>query len=299
MISFEFKIVTHNYYHPQIQIIQLRRWPYFGSLSLRYSWWQIRAFLNSKSFQVIARGPFAGWIALKLIYHSLIIQVRGLAAAEYQYGQNGQSVWQRIITKLRYWQLQKLEKSVYSQVKPNLIFECVSPALQEYLIQKFNTPVIQITIAQSDLPSKISKSQIEKLRRINRQVLAIPCEATVYCYSGSIHKWQCPEQIIEFFKTRLSTNPQAILLILCPQTHLWQELLHQAQISPINFRVLAVAPNEVVAYLAAADYGLLFRKPHLINWVARPTKALEYQAVGLKIIHNQTVEWLIRKDQEV
>jgi len=45
-------------------------------------------------------------------------------------------------------------------------------------------------------------------------------------------------------------------------------------------------------YLAAADYGLLFRHKDIINWVSRPTKMLEYQAVGLKIIHNNTIEWL-------
>jgi hypothetical protein len=45
-------------------------------------------------------------------------------------------------------------------------------------------------------------------------------------------------------------------------------------------------------YLAAADIGIIFRKPHIINWISRPTKILEYQAVGLKIIHNNTVAML-------
>jgi hypothetical protein len=51
----------------------------------------------------------------------------------------------------------------------------------------------------------------------------------------------------------------------------------------------------IYRYLAACDIGLIFREPHLINWTSRPTKVLEYQAAGLEIVHNNTIDFLQTK----
>jgi len=66
------------------------------------------------------------------------------------------------------------------------------------------------------------------------------------------------------------------------------------EILPINsYVVLNVAHEKIYEFLAAADYGIVFREKNIISWASRPVKAMEYQAVGLKIIHNNTVEWLV------
>ncbi len=59
-----------------------------------------------------------------------------------------------------------------------------------------------------------------------------------------------------------------------------------------SYHIIFVPHHEIYHYLAAADAGIIFREAHIINWVSRPTKILEYQAVGLKIIHNNTVAML-------
>ena len=56
--------------------------------------------------------------------------------------------------------------------------------------------------------------------------------------------------------------------------------------------VLEEIADDVIKYLCAADAGILLRKKDVVNWVARPTKILEYRAAGLKIIHNDTVAML-------
>ena len=62
-----------------------------------------------------------------------------------------------------------------------------------------------------------------------------------------------------------------------------------------NYIIKTVAYSEIYKYLSAADYGIIFREINVLNWISRPTKALEYEAVGLKIIHNNTVKWLVDK----
>lgn len=295
LISFEREIPKHNYYHSQIKISCIQRSGYYGRLSL----WQIllktKQLTPSEPFKIIARGPFAGWVALRLNRpncHSIIIQARGLAAAEYAYSQNTTTIFQKIISSIRHYQFKKLEQAVYSANNPRVIFECVSEALQTYLIKNFQSPSKQIIIAKLDLPKLVDQAQVQTWRTAKRTELKIAPHSTVYCYSGSTHKWQCPDLVINFFKNQVDRDPQAILLILCPQPKIFETLVQQANIPNECYRILAVEPAKIYEYLAAANYGLLFREPHILNWVSRPTKALEYQAVGLKILHNNTIEWL-------
>ena len=41
---------------------------------------------------------------------------------------------------------------------------------------------------------------------------------------------------------------------------------------------------------------MLVREKDIINCVSRPTKMLEYQSAGLKIVHNNTVAWLASQE---
>ena len=83
---------------------------------------------------------------------------------------------------------------------------------------------------------------------------------------------------------------------MTPDKNKFIEACGKQNIAKQHYAVLNVGAQDVYKYLAAGDYGLLFREPDVVNWVSRPTKMLEYQAVGLKIIHNKTVAWLA--DQE-
>lgn len=293
LISFETKKVFHKFRHPQIEIIQIKKYKYFGKLNLQFNVGQIKKHLPSKKFKIIARGPFAGWIAKKLDSTKTTIQVRGLAAAEYSYTQQTKSLAKKILVTLKTKLLYNLEKSAYSTNNPNITFECVSPALQNYLIKTYGTPAKQITIAQSDIPIKFTPAQYTKWQNNIRKKLNIVKDAVVYCYSGSTHKWQCPDKIVNFFKEKLKNNNKSFLMILTSSPKVFETLIKKTNIPVKNHIVLSVHHNEIYEYLSAADFGLLFREEHILNWVSRPTKALEYQSVGLKIIHNNTVKWLI------
>ena len=99
--------------------------------------------------------------------------------------------------------------------------------------------------------------------------------------------------MIEFFKTKLAQDSQAFLLILSSQADIFIKLMELSQINSTNYYITGVRHQEIYQYLAIADFGLILREPHLLNWVSRPTKALEYAAVGLTVLHNNTVNWLV------
>ncbi len=294
-----------NKNNPAITIIIFKKYPFVGSFNLVLAAYQLKKFLRRlPSYTISARGPLAGALALRAAdtrhCQELIIQARGLVAAEYLYDQeqhqqekNVGEFLRRWIHRLRAQQFEKLEKKVYALQAPlPATIECVSPALKNYLIETFHAPAGKITIAQHDIPSALETKQLETWKKEVRQELEIPESATVYCYSGSVKPWQCPDLTIDFFARELKKNDTSYLLILTQDRQQFMELLHESAITKTNYRVLTVKHDQVYRYLAACDTGILFRRPHVVNWVSRPTKALEYHAAGLAIAHNNTVAYL-------
>ncbi len=276
----------------RIEIIVLKKVPFIGSLSLRYASYQLRKAIPSLSFEtVIARGPFAGWIAAREIPSTIpiTIQARGLAAQEYLY-EHTNNFWHRF----RAWCYEAIEKKVYGPYarKKNITIQAVSKALKTYMINTWGTQKNAISIAQQDIPFVCPIDKVARWRTHIRSQLQISESAQVYVYAGSAHAWQCPEETILFFQKKLTQNPTLILLVLSADKEPFRALVEKYRIPKSSYRILTVPHQEMCAYLSAADTGLLFRKKHIINWVSRPTKALEYKAVGLKIIHNDTVAML-------
>jgi len=325
LISFEKESISQDYIYnliknniPQnsnisssvISTITLKRSIFWGKFSLRSAISQLTQVLKKyRKYNVIARGPIAGFIAAKSINflhcNNFTIQARGLLAQEYDYAhKNEKNPLKKIIHKARYYIFHALEKKTYQLSKklPNTQIESVSHALKNHLINNFGANQDSITLANSDIPSQFEKNQITTWRTHIRQKLQIPANTTIYCYNGSIKPWQCPEKVIDFFKKKLQnpcyhSSPSVLkkrskkifLLILTQHTKEFETLIKQANIPRHTYLIKTIDHNKIYQYLAACDYGIIFREPNIVNWVSRPTKVLEYRAVGLKIIHNNTV----------
>jgi len=270
--------------HAQLKLVLLRKLPYLGKLSLYFAIPQLKKVIKRiNPNQIICRGPLSGFIALKVIKKKnmpVTIQARGLCAQEYRFATKSHGFIFR--------SLEKIEKFVYG----NKNIESVSPALKQYLVQTFNANPNHITIAQKDIPKPIPKATRTEYKKEIRKKLGIPEHTSVYCYAGSAKPWQCVEESITFFAKKLAKNPNSFLLILSQDIKQIEQIMHKTHIPKQNYRILHVKANKLTKYLCACDYGFLFRKKDIINYVSRPTKMLEYQAANLEILHNETVAWL-------
>lgn len=286
--------------HERLRIIILKKYPFLSTWSLFLASKSLRKLLKSYTqYKLQARGPFAGYICLKAVsWHqctTLTVQARGLVAAEYEYTHQlhklyGPSTW---LHRLRLLLFKRLEKKVYS-LAPHIpcTVEAVSTALRDYLITTFGLDPKRCSLAQDDIPALIHEDQRIAWRYTTREHLQIPLQAHVYCYNGSAKPWQCPRETIIFFKERYCENTNNFLLILTQDINVFEKLLADLTIPKTAYRILHIAHHEIYRYLAACDTGIIFREPHLMNWISRPTKALEYQAAGLTIIHNETIAHL-------
>ena len=148
----------------------------------------------------------------------------------------------------------------------------------------------QTDLAQDDLVPMVAPAQRQTWRAAVRDQLQVPQDARVIVYSGSYKPWQCVDQTLEFFKK--NQGPDTYFFIFSRDTALFNQALERHGINREHCRVRNINDHELLMYLAAADTGMLLREKDVINWVSRPTKLLEYQAVGLVVEHNNTIALL-------
>jgi len=290
----EHAILKINLSHQNISLIIFERTTFDKCTTWRNAR-QLRSLLSTfNNYELFARGPLAARTALRARTSSCIrsiIQARGLLAHEYAY--NIQPEQWTLLKRVYYYLFDILEKRIYQNAaRAGYEIEAVSSALKTYLHARYSIPLEQITIAHQDIPHFFSEKTVTQWRTQSRHELSIHQERFVYCYNGSAKAWQCPAQIIQFFKERKQENRLAFLLILTQNTERFRTLCKAANLEQKDYIIRHVAHADIYRYLAACDIGIIFRENHIINWISRPTKVLEYRAVGLPIVHNSTIAWL-------
>lgn len=313
IVSFERQILPlDSIAFDKVDIIQLKKTCFVGMISLYLSLIKFKKFLRkykNQEVNIIARGPFAGWLALKsgFNFKSIVIQARGLLCQEYIFQASRcvrQSRRQRlevpgvssettgvsrdnILVKFRAWQFYCLERKVYSGLlfRGNVCVEAVTRNLQNYLCEIYGMGADKFRIAKDDIPEIISESLKVEYRNLVRGELCVPEHCKLYCYSGSAKAWQCPDKVLDYFDNIYKTDNNARFLILTCDIEFFTNAVKNKAFNA-NLHVFNVSAEHLVKYLAACDYGVIFRDDHIINRVARPTKVLEYRAARLEVVSN-------------
>jgi hypothetical protein len=301
--------------HDRLHLVLLRRLRFIGRVSLWFGVMQLYGLVSKiPCHHIVTRGPLAGWIAMhtlrrlkikrmKLENYDLMptlkVQARGLCAEEFRYVHTKNKI--KFLRGITYYLIYRLlwfvEREVFGgEIIDDFSIEVVSPGLKDYMVKNFGADVTKITIAMRDIPRQVMPALVIQWKVQVRRRLNISADAYVYCYSGSYKPWQCTDETVQFFVEQYALNDKAFLLILSQDKDAFARSLERHGVQASNYRVVSISPRYLFEYLSAADAGLIFREPDVINWVSRPTKAIEYQAVGLKIIHNNTVAWLAQKE---
>lgn len=300
IFSFESKIIPTKEIlklipDSRIQVTLLKKTIFLGSISLLYASHKLAQAIRNQHFDlVLCRGPLAGYIAIQsgTLYASTItIQARGLCEQEYRYEHETCSILLKPIHNFRANKYRAIEQQVYGALaqKNTVHITAVSSALKDYLVHEFKAPKKKIQIEQADVPKSIEKQKKEALRAEKRKNLQIKSTDFVYVYNGSAKSWQCPEQTVSYFAQQYKKDSNSFLLLLSQDSAIFESICAKHALPKSRYMIKSVSHKDIYSYLAAADAGIIFRKAHVINWVSRPTKILEYQAVGLEIIHNNTV----------
>ena len=133
---------------------------------------------------------------------------------------------------------------------------------------------------------------IHRIKR--RKELGYSDSDIVLAYAGGTAGWQDFHLWLPQISKVLSENSHFHLLLLTKPTVEISEIqkLHSKQV-----KRLFLPHYEVMSYLSAADFGILWRRDSVTNQVASPTKLSEYLACDLSVIAgiNQAVSKTITK----
>lgn len=233
-------------------------------------------FLFSKHKKIMARGPFAAAMALKLKKNGLVKKVifdaRGAYEAEFN---------EYYITpdKKIKSQIALIEKQAVLNSDFRL---AVSNALVNYWQKNYNYSdnkhvVIPCTLNRLFNFNFPSEKQISE----HKVALGFNADDIIIVYSGSSASWQSFKLIDTLLSDILSKQEKVKVLLLTdkinPESSLLKQFTEKVKTNWLN-------TNEVPAALMACDYGLLYREKSITNKVASPVKFAEYLACGLNVI---------------
>jgi len=254
------------------RVFVFKQFPRFSSFIMEKESLRLRKILKDVSFDVIhAHGAAGSFMAIRAWPQvPVIADLRGLVSEEFRiYGKG-------FFSKIRAREFDEIEKFVMKNAK--FVF-CVSERFKKLLEDKFGNENIMAVPTLVDCEKFFFSPE---LRREFRKKLSVDSK-TVFVYSGSMVKWQKPEEIALFFSRIKKRKKEAVLFFLTPQRKKAKKLLSK-YINLKDCLVETVASQEICGYLNAADFALIFRDKDIVNEVASPIKIGEYLLCGLPVI---------------
>lgn len=183
-------------------------------------------------------------------------------------------------SRLQYWLLRQLERRACRRADCIVV---VSEAFRDVVAERCAGSDGKIRVVPTfSTNSLISAPTPGTIPALRADIFRLP-GARIFVYSGAFEKWQCAEQVVQFFKLAAARFPEARFVILSRNTAEFARLM-EASFEP-GIYYIANAPNDqLVHYLRQCDYGLLFREKNLINKVAAPIKFKDYLSAGVPVI---------------
>jgi len=111
----------------------------------------------------------------------------------------------------------------------------------------------------------------------------------VLTYAGALGGWYLSSEMADFIAAAHERDPTVFALVLTQsvsQADSFQRRLGQQGLSPADYWVGTVSPDEMPEYLAAADFAFCFIKPAYSKLSSSPTKVGEFLASGLPVLCN-------------
>ncbi|MCD6422578.1 MAG: glycosyltransferase [Elusimicrobia bacterium] len=254
------------------RVFVFKQFPRVFSFVMKKESLRLRKFLKDISFDVIhAHGTAGSFMAIKAWPQiPVVADLRGVVSEEFRvYGKG-------LFNKVRVKEFANIEKFVMKNAK--FVF-CVSKRFKEFLEDKFGNKNIMTVPTLVDCEKFFFSPE---LRSKFRKKLAID-EKIVFVYSGSVVKWQKPEETALLFSRIKKKKKNAILFFLTPQRKKARKLLSK-YINLEDCLIETVPCEEICGYLNAADFALIFRDQNIVNKVASPIKIGEYLLCGLPVI---------------
>lgn len=180
-------------------------------------------------------------------------------------------------SRIKYNIVEWIEKQAVKKCT-NLI--CVSYNMKEHFLMKYPFSSSYNYVIKPILPTNILNKYDPNFSLSDfRKGLNIEQDDVVILYSGNLQAWQNFDMMIEIINKTMQLNYKYI--ILTGQKEEAIKRLIERKIDIERVVVDSVLPTELYKYYSIAHYGFLLRDEHVLNFVAAPTKLIEYLYYGM------------------
>jgi glycosyltransferase involved in cell wall biosynthesis len=117
-------------------------------------------------------------------------------------------------------------------------------------------------------------------------------ERRVLIYVGALGSWYLTSEMAEFIGVAHQRDSNVFALVLTQsgtQAQPFKNRLRELGLSPEDYLVATVSPDEVPEYMAAADFAFCFIKPTYSKLASSPTKIGEFLACGIPVLCNSGI----------
>ncbi len=237
----------------------------------------IQKLIIDNNFIIHVRTEMLGYFVintLKCINKPLnvLIDIRGTTYEEIDYRmklEKNKPIYSNIYFKLAKKSYKKLP---LFYAKNNVTISVVSEKLKEYLINNnFNNPIL----VHPNIASNKFKFNIMDRKKIRQKLNLNDNQIVVVMSSSGGNIWQKDHLLINYF-----SNKENYTIINLSKT-------------PVNKRGVInmfIPYEKMPEYLSAADIAILWRDNIILNNCSSPSKFSEFAAMGLYIIHNNSVD---------
>ena len=196
-------------------------------------------------------------------YGNIILWIGGLAPEE-SFMRNGSALRKNI--------LDFAERFALSKAK--YIF-CVSDRMRDHLANKHSLDIANKTFVMPCFNTDIHEECFTAPQKYKRNVFA---------YVGSLGKWQCFEDMIDFYKQIEMQDNDCELRIFTFDITTARNIVMQKVLKRCT--VECVKNDQLPEKLKDVKFGFVLRRNHIVNDVATPTKLSTYLACGVIPIYS-------------
>jgi hypothetical protein len=166
---------------------------------------------------------------------------------------------------------------------------CVSSPLRDLMKSRYGFQGPTEVIPCWGAPPVDWREVTQKRREEARKALAIPTDVFVWCYCGSVARWQAVSETLQLLVRRHTENPAEFVLLVTDDVPGMTEACRKVGLSDTWVRIRSGKRDEAIRWMNGADAGILLRQENAINRVACPIKFADYLLAGLPVLATQNI----------
>jgi hypothetical protein len=255
------------------KIVWFKRWPSYTVFN-NFFYFSIKKILDQLGLDdktiIHVRGELYGAIIQRYLYKTkstakLLVDIRGVVIEEIENYSKSKILLKK--NKILFF------KNAYKKISNNVQITVISEAFKEYLIEGYGFCRQNIYVHPNIADKQFTYSP--DLRQKFRKELGLHDDDIVaICSSNGNAAWQKDKDVII---PLISLDVKVINLSSSTQ-----------EIPGVVNKLIPF--DSMPGYLAAADIAILWRDNNIVNEVASPSKYSEFAAMGLWVIHNDSVK---------